>query len=173
MSRLFLLRHARARWAAPDERDFDRPLSLEGTRQAAALGKTMHANGLIPDRIMCSSARRARQTWALVCAQIGDQEGESGKVTFTDELYSRDAAGYLELVRSGRDSATMLIIGHNPMIEELAMVLAGNGADDLQARLSSGFPAGAMALLDFDRPLAGIGPGMGYLAAFLPPGAAT
>ena len=95
MSRLFLLRHAKAGWAEPGMRDFDRPLEPLGRSDADAIGAAMRANSYIPDLVLCSSAKRARETLDWVARHIG-----KGRVVYSDSLYSTDAAGYVEFIRA-------------------------------------------------------------------------
>jgi phosphohistidine phosphatase len=164
--RLLLLRHARAAWAEPGVRDFDRPLDAEGTQDADNLGAAMLACGLIPDRILCSSARRAQETWNRIARHIPHRR--SG-IVFTDELYSSDATGYLAIARRGADAMSLLMIGHNPMLEDLAFALAANGEERASGTLSSGFPVCGLAVIAFKGSLADAAPGKGYLEAFLTP----
>ena len=91
MSRLFLLRHAKAGWAEPGMRDFDRPLEPLGRCDADAIGAAMRAHSFIPDLVLCSSAKRARETLDWVARHTGE-----ARVIFSDNLYSTDAAGYVE-----------------------------------------------------------------------------
>src|SRR3954452_9870575 len=89
MSRLYLLRHAKAGWAAPGMRDFDRPLDPTGCTDADSIGAGMRAREYIPDLVLCSTAKRARETLDWVARHIG-----SPRAVFSDSLYSTDAAGY-------------------------------------------------------------------------------
>jgi phosphohistidine phosphatase len=167
MSGLYLLRHAKAGWAEPGMRDFDRPLTERGRRDAAAMGMAMRASGFVPDLVLCSTARRAGETWECVAATLGPA---SAPPAFVDNLYSCDAAGYLSIVRKTADEAdTLLVIGHNPMIEDVAVACAADGDETELAALASGFPTSALAVIRFSRPLAEAAPGKGYLTAFLTP----
>ncbi|MDN5928693.1 MAG: histidine phosphatase family protein [Hyphomicrobiales bacterium] len=167
MNRLYLLRHAKAGWAEPGTRDFDRPLTERGRRDAAAVGMAMRVSGFVPDLVLCSTARRARETWECVAGTIGPLP--SGPA-FADSLYSCDAAGYLSIVRNAADGmASLLVIGHNPMIEDVAVACAAEGDEAERAALASGFPTSALAVIQFSRPLAEAEPGGGYLTAFLTP----
>ena len=90
MSRLYLLRHAKAGWALPGMRDFDRPLDASGRADAETMGAAMRSRGYVPDLTLCSNARRAKETLEGLAGQT-----DTGKVLFFDTLYSEDAAGYL------------------------------------------------------------------------------
>jgi phosphohistidine phosphatase len=167
MSGLYLLRHAKAGWAEPGMRDFDRPLTERGRRDAAAMGMAMRVSGFVPDFVLCSTARRASETMECVTATIGPL---AAPPIFVDELYSCDAAGYLSIVRKAADGAdTLLVVGHNPMIEDVAVACAADGDEAELAALASGFPTSALAVIRFSRPLAEAAPEKGYLTAFLTP----
>ena len=164
MSRLFLLRHAKAGWAEPGMRDFDRPLEPLGRTDADAIGAAMRASAYIPDLVLCSTARRARETLDWVARHTGD-----ARVIFSDSLYSTDAAGYVEFIRAAPDGDQVLVVGHNPMMEDLAMALSGDGDDRARSALVAGFPASALAVIRFAGDLSQTAPGKGYLEAFFTP----
>ncbi len=164
MSRLYLLRHAKAVWADPGERDFDRRLKQSGHADSRNIGEQMAERGLIPDIVLCSTARRARETWDGVAALIGPMEE---RVTYLDGLYSSDAAGYLEIARSAPPAEIVMLVGHNPMMEDLTEALSATGDDDARAVLATGFPKSGLAVIAFDGPLSQAAPGRGRLEAFL------
>jgi phosphohistidine phosphatase len=164
VSTLYLLRHARAAWAAPGMRDFDRPLDVSGRSDAEATGAAMRACGYVPDVTLCSNARRARDTLEGVAGHA-----DTGRVIFSDTLYSADASDYLAAIReqNGRDS--VLVIGHNPMMEDLAVAIATEGEASARAALMSGFPTSGLAVIRLPGTLSEASPGTGYLEAFLTP----
>lgn len=164
MHRLYLLRHAKAGWAEPGMRDFDRPLDGRGRAEAEAIGRAMTANGFVPDLTLCSTAVRARET--LTGVLLG---ADTGRVEFVEGLYSADAAGYLDIIRDGGTAGAIMVVGHNPMMEDLASALARDGDADARSRLAHGFPTSALAAIRLDEPLSQVGPGRGYLEAFLIP----
>lgn len=167
MKRLFLLRHAKAGWAEPGMRDFDRPLDASGRRDAEAIAAAMAECGLAIDAVLCSTARRARETWAPVAEKIA--RPDTG-ITYSDDLYGHNAAGYLALVRMTREEArSLLVVGHNPMVEDLAFVLAGDGAEGARATLAAGFPTCGLAVIVLPGAFAEATPGKGYLETFLTP----
>jgi phosphohistidine phosphatase len=167
MSRLYLLRHAKAAWAEPGMRDFDRPLTARGREDAAAVGMAMRASGFIPDLVLCSTARRARETWECVAGTIGPLPTPP---VFTDSLYGCDAAGYLSIIRNAADDhLSLLVVGHNPMIEDVAIACAAAGDGEDRAALASGFPTSALAVIRFPGRLAETAPGSGTLTGFLTP----
>ncbi len=164
VSKLYLLRHAKAGWALPGVRDFDRPLDEAGTADAEAIGKAMRIEGYVPDLTLCSNARRCRETLEGVAANA-----DTGRVLFFDKLYTEDAAGYLSIIREHGDIGSLLVIGHNPMTEDLAMALSGSGDQNAKEIMSYGFPTSGLAAIRFDKGLAAAEPGDGYLEAFLTP----
>lgn len=146
--RLFLLRHAKSAWDDPELADFQRPLAPQGERAAREMGQFMAQTRVRPALILCSGAARAQQTLAVVEAGLGN-----GEVVVDDELYLLSAEGLLErLRRVDNDTPSVMVIGHNPGMHDLALVLAGDaanaGAKTLARRLLKGFPTCALATLD-------------------------
>ena len=88
VAKLYLLRHAKAGWALPGTRDFDRALDPSGIADAEAIGTAMRANGYVPDLTLCSGALRARETLGGIASHT-----DTGRVLYFDKLYSEDAAG--------------------------------------------------------------------------------
>jgi phosphohistidine phosphatase len=167
MLKLLLLRHAKSSWADPGKSDFDRPLNGRGREAAPAMGAFMAANGLAPQRVFCSSAQRARETLAMMLPHIAtDME-----VTLTRRLYEADCEGYLTAARTvGGTVNTVLLIGHNPAMEDVAMVLAPTGDPDSLMLLREKFPTCGLAVIEFDGPRWDeTGPGGGRLVAFHTP----
>jgi phosphohistidine phosphatase len=164
VSRLYLLRHAKAGWALPGMRDFDRPLDAGGVADAAATGAAMRINGYIPDLTLCSNAKRARETLEGVAGH-----SDTGRVVYLDSLYSQDASGYLDTIRAHGAHGSLLVIGHNPMMEDLAFAVAGDGEAGAKAALANGFPTCGLAVIRFSPGLAQIAPAAGFLEAFCTP----
>lgn len=164
MSKLYLLRHAKAGWALPGMRDFDRPLDASGVADTETMGAAMRARSYIPDLTLCSNAKRARQTLEGLAGHI-----DTGPVLFLDTLYSEDAAGYLNLIRSNGGPSSLLIIGHNPMTEDLTIALSGDGDEAAMGMLNHGFPTSGLAVVRFPASLANAAQGTGYLEAFVTP----
>lgn len=148
-------------------RDFDRPLDDTGNSDSEAIGNAMAAADYVPDMTLCSGAARARQTLAGIAGRT-----DTGKVVFSDQLYITDAAGYLDMIREQNGADALLVIGHNPMMEDLALALSGSGDDAARASLNTGFPTAGLAVISFDGGLAAAAPGKGRLEAFILPGEA-
>ncbi len=135
MPRLLLLRHAPAERARPGAPDHERPLSDPGRADAAAIGETMAERGERPDVVLCSTSQRTRQTWGLLHPELP----QAPEPRFLRELY--DGGNYLAVLqRDGGDAASLLLIGHNPTIHELAMLLADSSEAADGAPLRRGFP---------------------------------
>src|SRR5215468_9321563 len=120
--KLVLLRHAKSAW--PDLPDHERPLAGRGRRDAPVMGRWLRAAGHVPDRVLCSTARRTRETWQLVQPELGADP----PVSFEQRIYQASAAQLLGLVREEPSAVkTLLVVGHDPAIHELALMLAGTG----------------------------------------------
>ncbi|NJL71636.1 MAG: histidine phosphatase family protein [Candidatus Competibacteraceae bacterium] len=123
MKTLLLMRHAKSSWADPGVEDHDRVLNARGLRAAPLMGERLLAAGYVPDRILVSTAARARQTANLVAAALdcGD------RIDVSRQLYLAEADDILKRVRqTPPDVKTLLVVGHNPGMEELASYLAGS-----------------------------------------------
>ncbi|WP_315920116.1 histidine phosphatase family protein [Mesorhizobium sp. SP-1A] len=164
MARLFLLRHAKAGWAPPGTHDFDRPLEPGGAADAEEMGQAMRAGGYVPDMTLCSTALRARQTLEGVA-----MHADTGRVVYLPALYSEDAAGYLSIIRENGGDGSLLVIGHNPMMEDLATAFSEEGDEEARAILHYGFPTSGLAIIGFGGSLKTAAPGEGHLEAFLTP----
>ncbi len=166
MSRLCLLRHAKSDWFAGPASDFDRPISTRGERDAPLIGAHLVAEGWQPDRILCSPAKRARQTLAIVAGVLGDDR----HVLYPAGLYDSSSAGYASLIRDhGGDAETLMIIGHNPMTHETALRLVAPGSAPAATGLEEKFPTSALAVLDFDTAWKDLKDKSGDLIAFVKP----
>lgn len=144
MQRLYLLRHAKAAWGDADGDDFDRPLNKRGRAAAPAMGRFMAETGVAPTLILCSAAQRARETLALVLPCLR----EDCRIEIEFGLYLADAGVLLDRLRLVEDDgADIMVIGHNPGMQALALILATptDAADSLAVR--SKFPTAALAEL--------------------------
>ena len=166
MRRLLLLRHAKSSWKQPDLADHDRPLSPRGHRAAIALGE--HLRGLIepPDVVVCSSAVRTVETMRLVRAGLPS----STSVTVDETLYGADVDELLDRVRRLPSTAAgVLLIGHNPGIGDLAVMLAGHGDRAARASIAAKFPTAALAILTIDGEWTAVAPGAASLEEYWTP----
>ena len=165
---LYLLRHAKSDWEDPSLSDHDRPLAPRGRRAAAHVAEHMAAQGYRPALVLCSSARRAVDTLALVAPALGGCE-----VRVEDGLYGATAHELLaRLRRIGQEMASVLVVGHNPGMHDLTAQLAGDGEERAMAQLRAKFPTAALAVIDFDDGARGwdaLAPGGAYLADLVVP----
>jgi phosphohistidine phosphatase len=164
---LLLLRHAKAKRPTPDLEDFDRTLNGRGRDAARLVGKLLRTERLVPDLVLCSSARRARETWELVENALGKKV----PAQYDRTLYLANPTAILRIVRHQADAVRrMMVVGHNPGLERLALVLAGEAADDDIARLHAKFPTAALAAISFEaRRWRDIDRGTGRLDCYLVP----
>jgi phosphohistidine phosphatase len=146
MLRLMLLRHAKSSWSSPGMQDAARPLSGRGEAAARLMGGYMARHSLVPERVLCSPARRTRETWAAIAAQWSTDMD----IIFDQRLYAAPAQVVLSVVRAQDDAArALLVIGHNPGLQEAAELLIAAGDVELRERLREKFPTAALAVIDF------------------------
>jgi phosphohistidine phosphatase len=171
MKTLCLLRHGQA-GRRIDLQDFDRPLSAAGVEAAGQIAATLRGAGLLPDLVLCSGARRARQTWEVMDGQLTDQEADGLTLDLREDLYLASETRLLIALRKLPDAASsVLLIAHNPGLHRLARELAGPGSRaEALARLGRDFPAAGLAVLAFDAARwADLAPGRARLTDFLNP----
>lgn len=158
---LLVLRHAKAA-GEPGVNDAKRPLTGRGRQNAAAAGQWLLARGVTPDWVLCSPARRTRETWALLSAALGTAAPGADAVTFDPRVYDAGAQELLDLVNEQPDDAyTLLTVGHNPASQQLVAWLTG--------RSDLAFPTCALAVIRFGAGWAAVSPGGGELAALWTP----
>ena len=122
MKTLLILRHAKSSWKHPELSDHDRPLNKRGKRDAPKIGHLLKEKDLVPDLIISSTAVRAEKTAKMVAKA----SKYKGNVTLTDSLYAAGPDAYIDILRNLQDKYnTVLVIGHNPGVEELVNILSG------------------------------------------------
>jgi phosphohistidine phosphatase len=154
---LYLLRHLKSSWDEPGLADFDRPLAPRGRKAGKAMARHLRETAVAPEVVLCSPAVRTRETLDAVREALGTPE-----VRFDDRLYGASEEtllGVLHGVEPGLGS--VLVIAHNPGLDDLAAALSGAGQDK--------FPTGALATLTFEGAWAELGPGTCELTAFVVP----
>jgi phosphohistidine phosphatase len=161
--RLFILRHAKSSWDDPGLDDHERPLAPRGLRACKVMAEHLRANAIEPELVLCSSARRTRETLEGVAP--------GGEHVIESELYAATTTDLVDrLRRLPDDVGSVMLIGHNPAVQMLALRLARR--DDRAAErtaLEGKFPTGALATLTFECGWSELGPGTARLAAFLTP----
>ena len=135
MKKLLLMRHAKSSWKYPGLSDWERPLNKRGRHDAPRMGELLVEEDLVPLRIISSGALRARQT----AEAVADAAGYEGDILFLPELYGGDLSDFLEPLRTVPDDVELvLLIGHNPGMQELVEALTGQW---------EGMPTGAIVYL--------------------------
>jgi phosphohistidine phosphatase len=137
------------------------------------MGRWLRTAGHVPDRVLCSTARRARETWELAQSALG----ASPPVKFEDRVYGALAPGLLDLIHGvPRAARTLLIVGHDPGIPDLAFLLAGAAAVSSGTvpgatveRMKTKFPTAAIAVLELTGNWNQLGPGAARLTGFVTP----
>lgn len=161
--RLILMRHATAAGAAG--RDIDRPLTRGGRDEAQFVGECLRLEGPIPDRVLCSSALRCRESWRAIEAGLAAGSPPEVEVAFESGLYDASAATLLEAIQRETDAANILVLAHNPGISLLALELVRRDPDS-SALLREGFSPATIAVFAVDGPWSDLSPGSVQLQRF-------
>jgi len=163
MYALYLLRHAKSSWADPGLADRERPLAPRGRRDAKRIAKHLGRLGCSPELVLCSPAVRTRETLEVVRPVLADST-----IVLEEDLYGASSDRLLARLRRVPDTvASVMLVGHNPGLHQLALALASSG-DEL-GRLEAKFPTAALATLDVPRPWSRLAPGDATLSAFVVP----
>jgi len=167
MLTLSLLRHAKSSWDHPSLEDFERPLSKRGETATPHMGAYMAAHGLAPELVLCSPAVRARQTLDLVLPHLA-----GGPTVVYEESYYLAAPSVL-LARVRKVDAKVrhvLIVGHDPGMQGLALELSGAGEGEMLQALAAKFPTAGLAVIRFKaRDWSKVARGKGRLELFVTP----
>ena len=153
MLTLSLVRHAKSSWDEPGLSDHERPLAKRGQKAAPKVGAALAGMGVKPDLVLCSSAARTRETLSLVLQKF---PAPLPQVVYDESIYMAMPAALLMRLRSveaedaNRMPRHVMIVGHNPGLEELAMLLIGSGVDDDMTRIAEKFPTCAAAIIAFE-----------------------
>jgi len=146
MLTLSLLRHAKSSWKNPTLPDRERPLAARGVTDAPMMGRAMTERGIDPELVLCSSARRTADTIALVLPELKVEP----KVVYEDALYHASPAEMLQMLRDVQPGANrVLMVGHNPEIQALALDLIGAGPKHMRDRLKEKYPTGGLVVINF------------------------
>jgi phosphohistidine phosphatase len=149
---LIVMRHAKA-GELPGGPDFERALRPRGERDSAAAGRWLASRGLTPDLVLCSAARRTRQTWRRLSTELPGEPAFSAE----ERLYAANTDDLAEIIRETREPVgTLLYIGHNPAAAGLVALLTGTAPD---------FPTAAIAVIGIAADWSSAGPGAGRLVA--------
>jgi phosphohistidine phosphatase len=161
-----LLRHAKSSWDDPGLKDHDRPLTPRGDRDARRIGAYLREQGIRIDLVLCSTAERAQRTYRRMASGLGSKP----EFRLDRGLYSGTPEDVLDRLRALPDPVTsVMVVGHNPTLHDLAIMLAGGGDPDLLVRLETKFPTAALATLAFEGEWRDLYPGVAALEALVTP----
>ena len=166
-----LMRHAKSNWSESGQRDIDRRLAARGREVAPLMGRYIARHGLTPDKVLVSAAQRTRETWDLVAPAL-DRKPD---VAIEARLYEASGKSVLPVLQETKpDVHTLLVIGHNPGLQELASLVTASGDVSARQNLLEKFPTAALAVIDvaIDRWI-DLKPNLGRLDRFVTPRALT
>jgi phosphohistidine phosphatase len=144
--RVMLLRHAKSKKAEGGSSDHARRLKGRGKSDAPVIGAYMAHHELVPDLVLVSTAKRARQTWKRLAAALPAPP----RVVYEDRLYNAGADAIIALVKGTAPTVrTLLVVGHNPGLQDTARRLIASGDVETRKRLDEGLPTSGLAVIDF------------------------
>jgi phosphohistidine phosphatase len=142
---LYLLRHLKSSWDEPGLADRDRPLAPRGRKAGKKMARHLRETGVAPDLVLCSPAVRTRATFDAIRSALGEPEAR-----FPAELYGAAHDELLAALRGVEPGVrSVLLVGHNPGLHDLAVALTGRGDEETRERLREKMPTGALATLSF------------------------
>ncbi|MFN3591574.1 MAG: SixA phosphatase family protein [Thermaurantiacus sp.] len=163
---LTLLRHAKSSWDDPVERDFDRPLNGRGWKAAERMGHYLAAEGLVFDQVLASPALRVKQTIEGVEKGLGQALGPH----YDRRIYMASGVHLMDLVQAEADGERVLLIGHNPGLEDLLFLLVPDDGAALRREAEAKYPTATLAEITLDAPdWGGLREGCGRLTRFVRP----
>ena len=152
MKDLFILRHAKSSWSAPFLNDFDRPLNKRGKQACVDIGQWLHKQNITPELVVCSPAKRAKDTWK----RVKKEQMAYGKNKFVASLYLASPSELLNVIKKvPAKISSLMLIGHNPGMHQLILQLVNTKAlnseqtQDLQ-RIIHKFPTAGFAHIQFN-----------------------
>ncbi|MEZ5817164.1 MAG: histidine phosphatase family protein [Hyphomicrobiaceae bacterium] len=168
MRTLSLLRHAKSSWDDATLDDFDRPLAPRGRKAAPLMGRHMRDLGLAPDLVLCSSAARTRETAKLA---LGEFDDNRLPISHDSAIYEASLSSLIARLRTVDDGVRhLLMIGHNPGLQDLVLCLVGGRLDAAHETIAEKLPTAALVVLDLDiADWSAIGPGCGRITHFATP----
>jgi len=167
MKTLYLLRHAKSDWDDPGLDDFDRPLAPRGKRATKRLARHIAAQRYHFDLVLCSAARRARDTWDRIARRLTDEP----PVEYTRALYLTGEDGFVKALRGLDDGiASVVLVAHNPDLQYFALALCRKGDPEALRLLRAKYPTGGFAAITLDcGHWADLAAGCGHLDSFVLP----
>lgn len=165
---LTILRHAKTETGSASQDDRERALTERGIEAARAMGEYIARAGLLPQRVLCSTAMRARQS--LEAMNLISPEERIFSVQFTDKLYLASANETLNLLaQTPEEVSSLMLIGHNPGLHQLCTKLAVSGDEAQLDTLAVKFPTCALAVIALEGPWHQLGQVRGHLLQFMTP----
>jgi phosphohistidine phosphatase len=160
---LYLLRHAKSSWASATVEDHDRELQDKGRARAAALREWIEDRDLGFDLVLCSTATRARQTLDVVLPALGSPE-----IRYAASIYEEDATALIATLKAlGDGPDRVLVVGHDPILQQTATTVAMTANGDAMDRIKSKYPTCGFAMLSFGSSgWSALAPGLGHLELF-------
>ena len=146
MRRLILFRHAKTEPSEPGLEDRARVLVERGRRDAARIGAYVKSHALVPDRVVISPAARTQETWKITAAAFRPAPGAAS----TDQLYDATPHAIFAVIKDAPTTAhTLMVVGHNPGLHEVALMLIASGDIDARERLREKLPTAGLVIIDF------------------------
>lgn len=144
MRRLMLLRHAKTERTAPGERDRDRKLMKRGRADAPVIGAYMAHHRLIPDLAVVSPAMRAQETWTLIAGAFAKPPRSISE----ERIYNASPEALLAVIAGVRKAETLLLVGHNPGLQDLAVRMIASGDVNMREQLKEKLPTSGLVVID-------------------------
>lgn len=145
MRRLILLRHAKTERGEPGGRDRDRKLTKRGRADAPLIGAYMAHHGLDPDLVLVSPAVRVQETWALVLPAFA----KPPRVVKDERIYNASTERLLAVIAETRSAHSLLVIGHNPSLQDISVQLIATGDVGARERIAEKLPTSGLVVIDF------------------------
>jgi phosphohistidine phosphatase len=145
MRSLILLRHAKTERVEPSGRDRDRKLTKRGRADAPAIGAYMVHHGLVPDLVLVSPATRVQETWALVVPAFA----KAPRVVKDERIYNASAERLLGVIAEAQQAHSLLVVGHNPSLQDIAVQLIATGDVEARERVTEKLPTSGLVVIDF------------------------
>jgi phosphohistidine phosphatase len=145
MRRLMLLRHAKTERAGPGQRDRERKLTKRGRSDAPVIGAYLVRHGLIPDLVLVSPAVRTQETWALIAPTFT----KAPRARNDERIYDASPQRLFNVIAETPNARSLLVIGHNPSLHDVALQLISSGDADMRARAADKLPTSGLAVIDF------------------------
>ena len=144
MLRLMLLRHAKTERLKHDQHDRERRLTKRGRADAANVARYMISYRLVPDQVIVSPARRSQESWTLLAKAFS----EGPKVVTDERVYEASAENLIDVIAKAHEGQSLLIVGHNPSLHDLAVQLIGSGNAAAREQLSESLPTSGLVVID-------------------------